>query len=87
MTEGRFIRNCISSSDPAYMSPEQAGMSGLDLTPAVTSTLGCCFMIAAGRTPFDAKELMASGLDGCADILRRNPLEPAWRRSYSWASR
>lgn len=65
---------------PAYISPEQAEMSGLDVdTRSDIYSLGVLlYELLTGETPFDRKQLLASGLDEVRRIIRhQDPLCPS----------
>src|SRR5207247_5535316 len=67
---------------PAYISPEQAEMSGLDIdTRSDIYSLGVLlYELLTGKTPHDAKELMNAGLDEMRRTIReRDPVRPSTR--------
>jgi len=89
-TQGRLTDQTLFTAfeqfigTPAYMSPEQAEMSGLDIdTRCDIYALGVLlYELLIGQTPFDARELLASGLDKMRHTIReQEPERPSTRLS------
>ncbi len=87
-TEGRLTDATVYTQlhqfigTPAYMSPEQAEMSSLDIdTRSDIYSLGVLlYELLAGTTPFDARELMSQGIDAMRRTIReKEPVRPSTR--------
>jgi serine/threonine protein kinase len=87
-TEGRLTDATVYTQlhqfigTPAYMSPEQAEMSSLDIdTRSDIYSLGVLlYELLSGTTPFDAKEMLSQGIDAMRKMIREaEPERPSTR--------
>jgi len=93
-TQGRLTDQTLFTAfeqfigTPAYMSPEQAQLGGLDVdTRSDIYSLGVLlYELLTSKTPFDTKELVGAGLDEMRRvILEVEPVKPSTRLTQELA--
>ncbi len=87
-TQGRLTDHTLFTvfeqfmGTPAYVSPEQAEMSGLDIDERsdIYSLGVLLYELLTGRTPFDTHDMLGAGLDEIRRrICERDPVRPSLR--------